>query len=654
MTTTERVSTPVRPAAGAAPEGMPRAAPAFAVVGWLLALASVLLFFTSRPRLEGDWLFLLVDAMVSAVYSTVAAVVLSRRRHVVAFLLGVTALGGGLAALGGAWGQFSAAHGLPRLEPLPALYSTAWIPGTLALFLVVPWFVRDHPPQGLDRWGAVLGSVVAVAMLVGSVAGSDPVVFGTIAAAGVLGLVTAVAVEHRRRHGPPAERLGLGWLALGVAVMAVSFLMLLLPFGTVPIWVAPTLHLASQALFPAAILVVVLRSRLWGLELAVSRAVVGQALSVLLVALYVALTVGVARLIGSDGPAQVVAAAAVVVAVQPSRLFLQRRVSRLVWGAGYDPRFVAARMGSELGRAESTDDLLRTLVETLGSTLRLESVTLTSGDTVLAAWGRATSTPRRVRLSHRSEPIGELAVTTPPGETLGSRGEAALEELSVVLASGLTLARSGWQLEAARQRLTRARLEERRVIRRELHDGLAPWLAGLRLGLCGVGNLIERDPGAAAEVLDGLRAELDQRIDDVRQVARSLLPPVLDELGLAAALEEMVDRHRANDMEVELVTSGLDALPAPLAAAGYGIASEAVTNVVRHAGVSRCRLDVRVADGELAVRCTDLGRGIGPDARAGIGTQAMRERAEEQGGRLDIRPAEPHGTTVAAIMPVTR
>jgi signal transduction histidine kinase len=626
---------------------------ALAVSGWSLAVTAVVLWAASGFAVDGDWLFLGVDAMVSAVYATVAAVVLARRRHVVAAVLVVTALGGGLAACGGAWTQFAGARGLPPLEPVAALFGTAWVPGTLALFLVVPWLVRDHP-LGADRWGVLAGAVVSVSFLGLRLVFPDSqlALQAVVAGVVVLGLVTAAAVERRRRSGPPAERNGLGWLALGTAVMALSFAPLLAPYGSLPFWLTPALHLACQALFPAAILAVVLRSRLWGLELAVSRAVLGQTLTLALLALYVVVTVLAGRLVGGERPAQVLAAAAVAVAVQPSRLWLQRRISTLVHGQAHDPRAVAARMGSQLARATSTDDLLRSLVESLGSTLRLESATLVSDGAVLARWGSATSAPQLVELRHGDEPIGRLAVTLPPGEAFGARGAAALEELAVVLAAGLTLARSVWQLEAARDRLTRARLQERRVIRRELHDGLGPWLAGLRLGLRGVANTVQRDPASAVTMLSALQGELDQRIEDVRSVARSLLPPVLDELGLAAALTELVARHRDSGLAVELVTADLDGLPPAVAAAGYAIASEAVINVQRHAGVDACRLQAGVRDGALVVVCVDGGAGVPADAGAGVGTRSMRERAEELGGSLTITAGEPRGTVVRAELPV--
>ena len=168
--------------------------------------------------------------------------------------------------------------------------------------------------------------------------------------------------------------------------------------------------------------------------------------------------------------------------------------------------------------------------------------------------------------------------------------------------------------EAIRQRLTTARLRERQVIRRELHDGLVPWLAGLRLGLQGAQNLVATDPAAAAAMLAELQTELTRRIDDVRSASRSLLPPVLSELGLYAALIELVDRQQAAGMSVELVCSPslpVLTLPDGLAAAAYGIASEAITNAARHSGTNRCRLEVDVVGDELRITCTDAGVGRG-------------------------------------------
>ncbi|MFT4165845.1 MAG: histidine kinase [Microlunatus sp.] len=647
--------------------GSPGAAWTVGVGCWVLCLAALVLFFSSAgpESFSDDWLFLVTDATMAAVYGTVASVLLARQRHVVIVFLLIAAVGGGLAALGGAWAQAADAGRLPEAPVIEILYSTAWVPGTLSLFLVVPWLVRRDIDRTAWLWAAP-GLLLALGFgILGQTLPEDAfALMGlVILVAVVWGLVTAVAVERRRRRAPVGEREGLAWLAVGTAVMALSFLPLLLPYGLVPDWTVPALHLACQTVFPVAILAVVARQRLWGLELSISRTAVAGSLTAVLMAIYLLVSVAVSGLIGNQTVAALGAAAAVVAAVQPSRLWLQRRVRRMVYGTGSDPTTVAAQLGSALGRAESEQALLDSVAETLGHTLRLESVTLRSGgesqpdSLVRARWGNATAEPERHQLVHRGRVVGQVEITLPPGERLDGRGRGALVRLLEVVTAAVVLADNAAALEATRERLTTARLRERQVIRRELHDGLVPWLAGLRLGLQAVQNSLVTDPVAAGTLVAELQTELTRRIDDVRSASRSLLPPVLSELGLHAALLELVGQQRAAGMTVDLVcaqpvATELARLPEGLAETAYGIASEAVTNAARHSGVDHCRLEITLDADGLRLVCSDSGSGIGPDAVGGVGTRAMRERAEEQGGSLSIAAGQPSGTVVTAILPL--
>jgi signal transduction histidine kinase len=221
------------------------------------------------------------------------------------------------------------------------------------------------------------------------------------------------------------------------------------------------------------------------------------------------------------------------------------------------------------------------------------------------------------------------------------------------VAAGVALAQASRDLDDARDRLTSVRLEERRVLRRELHDGLGPSLAGIRLGLQGARNLVAQDPIAAETLLAQLQAELDHRVDDVRALSRSLLPPVLDELGLAAALHDLASRQSQSGLDVSVRCDAAADLDARTAQAAYGIVAEAVTNVVRHSGARTCRIVVTEHE-VLDVLVEDDGAGFSPHARSGVGTQSMRERAEEQGGSLRIEAAEPSGTRVHATLPLVR
>lgn len=634
--------------------GRPRAAVAIAAAAWGCAVLAVVLVLVARPALdEGLWFFV-VDVAVACVYGTVAALVLSRRPHPVGWILALAAVGGGVAAIGFGYPQLAAQRpGLPLADVVQWLQSTAWVPGTLALFLVVPWLVRDHP-LGRARWGVVVGALLVVGVLAAQVLEWFAPFTALLATCVVAGLVAAGAVEHRRRHGPVAERNGLGWLALGTSLLALSFVPLVLPYGSVPlpVWTTPVLHLLSQAVYPAAILVAVLRSRMWGLRLAVSRTVLAGLLTVSLVSVYVVVTALVTRLVPGEGATGLAGAAVVAVAVQPARLWLERRVHRLVYGVAASPEHVVRRLGSHLRLAETTDDLLRGLTADVGAAMRLESLTVLVPGREPVVWGTPGGPPLRIPLSHRGEPVGELEATLPGGESLGARGEQTLTDLATVVATAAAVTRAAAEVDETRARLARARLEERRVIRREIHDGLGPSLAGLRLGLQGARNLLTTDPAGATELLSTLQAELDQRVSDVRTLSHSLLPPVLDELGLAAALAELAARHGEDGVQVALDLRHEDALDPQTAAAAYGIVSEAVTNTVRHSGSRSCHVETGTTHEGLLVRITDTGTGVAPDARPGVGTSSMRERAEEQGGRLDIRPAPDGGTVVEALLPL--
>ncbi|WP_019874319.1 sensor histidine kinase [Sporichthya polymorpha] len=247
--------------------------------------------------------------------------------------------------------------------------------------------------------------------------------------------------------------------------------------------------------------------------------------------------------------------------------------------------------------------------------------------------------------------IGELAVTAPPGETLDGRARRALDDLLPLITTGVALARSSADLAEARNRLASVRLEERRVLRRELHDGLGPSLAGIRLGLQGARNLLTRDPVQTEALLAALQDELDSRVEDVRALSRSLLPPTLDTAGLGPALDELASRHREGGLAVEVDCAAAD-LRGDLAAAVYGIAVEAMMNVARHSGARSARVDVRAEGADLVLRVDDDGHGLAPDAPPGVGTRSMRERAEEQGGSLRIAPLPTGGTRVEARLPV--
>jgi signal transduction histidine kinase len=210
------------------------------------------------------------------------------------------------------------------------------------------------------------------------------------------------------------------------------------------------------------------------------------------------------------------------------------------------------------------------------------------------------------------------------------------------LAVGLGLRRAQ-RLERARATLVSQREEERRRLRRELHDGVGPTLAALRLELDGLGN--ERETNRA-------RALLDEAIAEVRRVSRDLRPAALDELGLLGALRQQacaLGGAAGPQIEVDL-PADLPRLDAAVEVAALRIGSEAMANSVRHSDATQCRVTVTVADG---LRLTVEDDGVGVDGTtAGVGLRSMRARAEELGGWCEIGTGEVGGTRVSAMLPL--
>lgn len=648
--------------------GRPRVAVAVAVGAFVPAVAGAVLQAASRLPVTLDVLFLVVDVMVGIVYGGVAAVILSRRSHPVAWLVSLAAVGAGLAALGGGWMSFAMTHpSVPALQVGSSLFGTAWVPGTLALFLVVPWLVRDHPLPVGARIGAGVGVLTAAVFTGQRLLFPMTDTSAVIVAVVVVGLVTAAAVAWRHRTGPPGERAGLGLLALGTAVMALSFLPLVLVPYTAEgiILLVPISHLACQAVFPGALLVTMLRNRLWGIDLAVSRAVIAGLLTLGMVIVYATLVWAATALVGSSAVAQVVAAVGVVLAVQPLRRWIEARVRRLVWGDAASPGLAALSIGASLSAAHEGGELLDRLAASVGESLRLESVrlTLSGADDAAGGWGVPTSAPVELPVTRPAETgpdqVGWLAVTPRPGELLDRRTLDALDRLQPVIAAGVGLVRATADVVRARDAATRARLAERKLIRRELHDGVGPWMSGLQLGLQGARNVLRSDPAAADEVLAALQAEVAQRFQDVRLMSRSLLPPVLEERGLGVALDELVARHAATGFAVTV--GGLSAgdrdavrlLDERVAAAAYAVVSESTLNAARHSGAQGCAVELTIDGANLLIVCRDDGNGRPLTATDGVGTRSMRERTAELGGTLDIGAGpDGVGTVVRAALPL--
>jgi two-component system, NarL family, sensor kinase len=254
-----------------------------------------------------------------------------------------------------------------------------------------------------------------------------------------------------------------------------------------------------------------------------------------------------------------------------------------------------------------------------------------------------------VPLRYRGAPVGELLVGVRAGQTALTRADrSVLELLAGPLAVAVHATALSADLQRSRERIVGAREEERRRLRRDLHDGLGPVLTGIAFQAEAARNLVRTEPDRAEELLTTLRNEAADAIDSVRRLAYALHPPSLAELGLAGALRRQVKHLQAGSAVVTLdVPDALPALPAAVEVAAYRIAVEALTNAVRHAGAQH--VDVRLhVDGALEIAVDDDGGG-GGYWQPGVGLMSMRERAAELGGSLQAAPGDGGGHVWARL-----
>jgi signal transduction histidine kinase len=216
-------------------------------------------------------------------------------------------------------------------------------------------------------------------------------------------------------------------------------------------------------------------------------------------------------------------------------------------------------------------------------------------------------------------------------------------------------------LQRSRERLVEAREEERRRLRRDLHDGLGPRLSSQALTIDAVRALMRRDPDAAEELLVELKVDAQDAVRDIRRLVYGLRPQALDDLGLLGALQETAEQYSTKGLSVSVEASEkLPPLSAAVEVACYRIAQEALTNVVRHAGADSCTVSIAIDEANvLWLEVRDDGCGV-PDlhenasAEAGVGLTSMRERASELGGGLLVEPLPGGGTLVRAGMPLPK
>jgi signal transduction histidine kinase len=525
--------------------------------------------------------------------------------------------------------------------------------------LTVPITVLLVSPSGLEEVLATTSSLTFIPL--------------TLVTVGLGGLFFYAQIYRYRKVSTPEQRQQTKWVLYGIGVwfslVALSsppwmYLQNLPPGSTLPSWVgvSTVLWALATAVIPTTLAIAILRYRLYDIDLIINRTLVYGALTALVIGLYVLAIAAFGALFQSNLLIAVLATAIAAILFQPLRARLQRGVNRLMYGERDDPYAVLARLGRRLEVAQEPEATLSTAVETIAQTLRLPYVSVVSGPgddpAVVASYGLASASVHSIPLTYRGETFGALRVARrSPSDDFTPAEHRLLEDLArqvSVIARSVQLTAD---LRRARLQLVTSREEERRRLRRDLHDGLGPSLAALNLQVGAVLQKLHDDPFGAEVLVGEWRQEIRATIDEVRRLVYGLRPPALDELGLIDAIRSSADqanRARPGDdgLTVEVHAPGpLPPLPAAVEVAAYRIVREAVANVVRHAQAHRCTVSLHCND-ELEIMILDDGVGLPTPARRGVGMISMRERAEELGGTLSVERLAGGGTRVTARLPL--
>jgi signal transduction histidine kinase len=530
----------------------------------------------------------------------------------------------------------------------PALWAAlAFIPLSIAAFAFYPQnlgplFRYRHNPYAFPQLDWLYETCGALAIGFGVVAG--------------VGAVASMTLRWRR-----SDRVGrqqLKWLLAVLPFTVVSLIATLVFPGT---W-SLVLALPAGILMPIAIGIAVTRHRLYEIDILLNRAALYGLLTAGVAAVYLAVVVIAHSLFGVQGrglPVQIIATVLAAAALWPLHDRVQRRVDRLFYGDRGVPYEALARLGRRVEEAADPETALNSVVKTIADSLRLPyaalELRLGDGWSPAATYGEAPTQVVAFPLTFQRETVGRLLVgMRSRGENLGPDDVRLLADLARQAGPAAHVVALRRALDASRAGLVTAREEERRRLRRDLHDGIGPTLAGLTLGL-DTARARAADQPALTELLGKLKAETQRAVTDVRRIVYGLRPPALDDFGLIGSLREEVGRLQ---YEAPALTVTLDApdneapdLPAATEVACYRIVTEALTNITRHALATKCTVRIRLDDQDLDVEVRDDGVGLPEGWRAGVGITSMRERVAELGGEIVIEPALPHGTRINARMP---
>jgi signal transduction histidine kinase len=479
----------------------------------------------------------------------------------------------------------------------------------------------------------------------------------------------AVAVIGRLRHATdPVQRQQLRWLAWTAAVIASLYVLAFVPqavFHSTPgssweNWLG-SIAAMSFMLIPITIGISVLKYRLYEIDVVIRKTVVFAVLGGFIAIVYVALVAGIGVLVGtrSSALASGIAAAVVAIAFQPARRWARRAADRVVYGGRATPYEVLTEFGENLADTYGAEDVLPRLARVLGEGVGAAraQVWLGTGSArrIVATW---TAGDERddgqddllEDVRHQGEVLGALSVRMPANDPIDDARARLVTDLAAQ--AGLVMRNAGLveDLRESRRRLVAAQDLERRKLERNIHDGAQQQLVALSVKLRLAQTLLGRDPDKAGALLTELLRESNQALDDLRDLARGIYPPLLADKGLAAALEAQATR---STVATTVAADGVGRYPEEIEAAAYFSCLEAMQNVAKYAQAHAVSITLTASDGRLVFRIADDGVGFDPAATGyGTGLLGIADRLAVLDGSLLVDAAPGHGTRLTGSLPV--
>jgi signal transduction histidine kinase len=489
-------------------------------------------------------------------------------------------------------------------------------------------------------------------------------------------------VRYRRSSGE--ERQQIKWFTYTVAATLAAFAASF-PLSLVSTTAAPVangvLVIGLGVALPIACAIAILKYRLYGIDVVISRTLVYGTLAVLITGVYVGIAVGVGSLVGSGGKPNlglsILATAIVAVGFQPMRARLQRFANRVVYGERATPYEVLSEFSERVAETYAAEELLPRMSRVLkeGTGAASATVWLRSREELrpAATYPETTDPQHSLTLKGSEVPeipgvqravpvlhqglLGALTITKRRGEAITPMEEKLLDDLArqaglVLKNFGLTaeLLQHLEELRASRQRLVTAQDDERRRLERNLHDGAQQHLVALKVKLGLAEMMVDRDAAKARVVLQQLKDDADEALQTLRDLARGIYPPILADQGLVTALQAQA---RKATLPVDVEAGALNRHQQAQEAAVYFCVIEALQNVQKYACASHATVRLTEDASELRFEVEDDGRGFDvATVRRGTGLTNLADRLDALGGRLHIDSRVGDGCRLRGSLPL--